>query len=173
MAALIGTLLTAQIVPTDSQDTFPTHVDTYGKGGYRTVETLADRDAISVERRTIGMMVNVISENNALYQLRDGITNGHWVSANFGGSTKRKVSFSNINTVTIPNVNDFMIVNVWETAPSNQSTYNGFGFGSNQFNQSSSSGARKVQEYECLYDLDKQELTIIFQTNKTGCIVLM
>jgi hypothetical protein len=44
----------------------------YGKGGYRTVATTADRDAITVQRRTSGMLVYV--DGDEIYRLGDDLT---------------------------------------------------------------------------------------------------
>jgi len=68
--------------PTDPADSFGTHNDKWGVGGYRIVKTLADRNAIPVNesnllnlddtlasgRRKLGMMVYV-SDDNKLYVL--------------------------------------------------------------------------------------------------------
>ena len=51
--------LGGRIAPTSTLDTYPTHEDKYGKGGYRPVVTVAERDAIPTERRKAGMMVFV------------------------------------------------------------------------------------------------------------------
>ena len=72
--------ITGYISPTSDTDTFATHVDTYGKGGYRSVADLTERDAISTERREIGMLVYVVSENT-MYQLLSDIENINWVIA--------------------------------------------------------------------------------------------
>ena len=48
---LYGTLVADKIVPTDSQDTFPTHDEEYGFGGFRTVLNIPQRDLISMDRR--------------------------------------------------------------------------------------------------------------------------
>lgn len=74
---LYGTLVADKIVPTDSQDTFPTHDEEYGLGGYRSVATIAERDAISADRRKEGMKVFVRDEDLE-YQLKGGIDNTHW-----------------------------------------------------------------------------------------------
>lgn len=65
MAKLIGTNINAQIVPNWPDDTYPTHSDEYGKGGYRAVNTIEERDSISYERRSIGMEVRVLSGEGA------------------------------------------------------------------------------------------------------------
>lgn len=76
--ALQGTIVGAPIVPGDSdQDVFPTHIDWLGKGGWRPVATTAVRDAITAERRSVGMRVYVIEENKT-YKLAGGLTNANW-----------------------------------------------------------------------------------------------
>ena len=86
MTQIPGTNISDKIVPNDTNDTFPTHVDTYGKGGFRSVETIIERNSISSERRKEGMIVNVIDENNKIYQLKDGITNSNWSTISFQSS---------------------------------------------------------------------------------------
>lgn len=43
--------------------TFPTHLDTRGKGGYRIVDSIADRNGINTTLRTIGMLVYVTADS--------------------------------------------------------------------------------------------------------------
>lgn len=71
MSAIQGTNLQAAVVPNDSNDVFATHLAKYGQGGLRTVQTLADRDAITAERREWLMEVNVV-ETNTKYTLSAG-----------------------------------------------------------------------------------------------------
>ncbi|MEO0075013.1 MAG: hypothetical protein ABIK31_02760 [candidate division WOR-3 bacterium] len=83
MSTLIGTNIVEQIVPLTPSDNYPTHLAIYGKGGWRTVNSIAERDAIPSERREEGMVVHVIGNGN--YKLVGGITNAHWVNLfNFG-----------------------------------------------------------------------------------------
>lgn len=70
--------ITGFISPTDNIDTYATHKDIYGKGGYRTVDDLNALNSISTERRQEGMLVYVLDENK-LYQLIGGIDNANWV----------------------------------------------------------------------------------------------
>lgn len=51
---------------TSSQDTYPTHYDFMGKGGHRTVLTLADRLNIATDRKSFGMLVTVTNDPNPL-----------------------------------------------------------------------------------------------------------
>ena len=79
MAQIPGSVpLTGKVAPTDTLDTFATHMDIYGEGGYMTVADLTERDAISTERRKQGMAAYVNSENK-LYVLKNGINNLDWV----------------------------------------------------------------------------------------------
>ena len=64
--------VTALIAPTDSADTYATHSSLYGKGGLRTVDSIAERDAIPAARREISMLVYVI-ETNSFYRLLDDL----------------------------------------------------------------------------------------------------
>lgn len=69
------------IAPIDSEDTYPTHFANYGKGGFYTVSTIAERNAIPADRRTIGMTVVVSSGNvleSSIYTLDAGLSNNDW-----------------------------------------------------------------------------------------------
>lgn len=74
-----GTNVAAPLVPFTAADTYATHYAKYGKGGYRSVSNISERNAIPEARREEGMLAWVISENK-LYQLKKG----YWVAANFG-----------------------------------------------------------------------------------------
>ena len=69
--------ITGYISPTSPKDSYPTHLDIYGKGGYRSVATLEDRDLISEDRRSVGMMCYVASEGKT-FQLVGSIDNDSW-----------------------------------------------------------------------------------------------
>lgn len=74
MAELKGTNVAAGIVPFTSEDKYATHDAQYGKGGFRSVATIAERDAISAERKTEGMIVRVTA-NGLNYEWK----NNAWV----------------------------------------------------------------------------------------------
>ena len=74
MAELKGTNVAAGIVPFTSDDKYATHDAEYGKGGFRSVSTIANRDAIPVERKTEGMIVRVTA-NGLNYEWK----NNAWV----------------------------------------------------------------------------------------------
>lgn len=56
---LKGTNISSPVVPFTDQDTFPTHLAKYGKGGYHCVANIEERDRIPEERRENGMLVYV------------------------------------------------------------------------------------------------------------------
>lgn len=65
MSSIKGTNVMAPVVPFSTTDPYPSHEARYGKGGYRSVETTAERDGIPVLRREAGMLVWVISTQKA------------------------------------------------------------------------------------------------------------
>ena len=92
MANLKGVNIPSTIVPFNTEDTYPTHLAEYGKGGYRSCQTIADRDKIPAARREQGMLVYVVSED-VLYKLE---SNNQWsIYINKGGSAK--VGWKTIN----------------------------------------------------------------------------
>lgn len=65
------------VAPNDALDTYPSHLEEYGKGGFRTVADNTERDAISAERRKAGMIVQVLSPRK-FFQLDSGLSNSDW-----------------------------------------------------------------------------------------------
>lgn len=76
---LQGTNIISMIVPTNHADTYATHDSFYGKGGWREVNTIAERDAIPQERRRQGMVV-FVKETYKAYILKNSIYNGGWTA---------------------------------------------------------------------------------------------
>lgn len=72
-----GVIISGYISPTDTTDTYATHKEELGQGGYRTVDSIMERDSITLERRKVGMLV-YISGTNKLYRLEGGIANTNW-----------------------------------------------------------------------------------------------
>lgn len=64
---LPGTNISACIVPYTSADKYATHDEKYGRGGYRTVASIEERNSIPVGRRALGMLVNVVG--SGIYKL--------------------------------------------------------------------------------------------------------
>lgn len=67
-----GIRLIAPIIPSSPESTIPTHYAEYGKGGWRTVASLGQRDAIPEERRELGMVVYVINEKELFIYTEEG-----------------------------------------------------------------------------------------------------
>jgi len=78
-----GVKLTAPINPNSANDTYPTHIDIYGKGGFMSVTDITARDNITSLRRKIGMLVYVTA-TDVLYQLKGGTDNTNWVTIPLG-----------------------------------------------------------------------------------------
>ena len=79
MSKIKGTNIAAPIVPYSTIDSYPTHYAKYGKGGYMSLATLAERDSIPEERLEEGMLVFVLEDGQSYQYL-----NGEWVSAKVG-----------------------------------------------------------------------------------------
>ena len=73
MTNISGTNVAAGIAPFTTDDTYATHQDIYGKGGYRCVNTIAERDAIPAPRQSVGMLV-FVAEDNTTYKLKADLT---------------------------------------------------------------------------------------------------
>ena len=107
MGAIPGSVpLTGKVAPTDTTDTFATHMDINGEGGYMTVADVTEREAITTERRKQGMAV-FQNDTNELYILQDGVTNADWVLFSGGGGSGGSAlvavcggTFTNNGTVT-------------------------------------------------------------------------
>ena len=74
MSNINGTNLASGITPFTTDDTYATHYEDYGKGGYRTVNTIADKEAISTSRQKVGMLVHVLADD-ITYRLK---SDGTW-----------------------------------------------------------------------------------------------
>ncbi len=71
MSKLFGTIINDTIYPASTEERFATHDALYGKGGYRSVNNIAERDAIPRERLVIGCEVRVMEEENSpVYYLK-------------------------------------------------------------------------------------------------------
>jgi len=72
------------IAPNDSADTYATHDEQYGRGGFRSVATTTERNAIPADRRKLGMEVKVLADGKK-YELVGGIENSNWQEVVTGG----------------------------------------------------------------------------------------
>jgi len=86
MTRIPGTNVASGIVPFTTEDEFPTHYSEYGKGGWREVATIAERDSITSARRKLGMAVYV-QETDKVYILKRGTSNEYWVPMDTSGGS--------------------------------------------------------------------------------------
>lgn len=116
MAEIKGTNVASKIVPYTDSDEYATHDEEYGRGGYRTVDSVSEMNAIPAARRKEGMLVYV--KNDRYYRLNSSNT---FVDAGLGGSsggssnikiltTSGLFSTSRNKSVTL-NSNDAAIIN--------------------------------------------------------------
>lgn len=85
MAELVGIGISGMITPGgNDENTYATHSDQFGKGGYRAVQTIEERDDISYERRSLGMEVRVLDSGIVYYlesfegSSKKGVTSQVW-----------------------------------------------------------------------------------------------
>lgn len=88
-----GIKINSSIVPNSSLDTYPTHLEEYGQGGYRSVDTLEDLIAIPDQRKKEGMVVYVKSEDKE-YRLINNDNVLMFEDANTGLKEELKNEFS-------------------------------------------------------------------------------
>lgn len=84
MSQIPGTNVIAPVVPFDTTDAHPSHEARYGRGGYRSVASTQDRDAISAARRESGMLV-FVEADGTIYQLSGDLTT--WTQLSIAGPT--------------------------------------------------------------------------------------
>lgn len=87
MAKIPGVNVIAPVVPFDTADVHPSHDARYGRGGYRTVATLAERDAIPAPRREAGMLVFVAADVST-WRLAADLTAWEPFTADGGGAVE-------------------------------------------------------------------------------------
>ena len=73
-------------------DLYPTHLDSLGQGGFMSLQSIANRNAILIRQRKLGMMVYV-QANDSLYKLTSAdLSNTGWVA--MGLLTQQKLNDS-------------------------------------------------------------------------------
>lgn len=77
--------VTGKFAPSDTTDTYPTHDESYGYGGYRAVADAAARTAIPAARRKAGMLVRQI-DTGAFWMLVGGILDANWTLLPMSGT---------------------------------------------------------------------------------------
>lgn len=109
MTELKGTNVAAPVVPFTSDDKYATHDAAYGKGGFRSVATIAERDAIPADRKTEGMVVRVqvekkhyVWESNAWAEWlpKGNVTVDTALNVNSNNAVSNKAVTTGINTLT-------------------------------------------------------------------------
>lgn len=80
-----GVVVGANLTPTDQRDTFPTHLDIYGRGGYKAVQSIAERDAIPDDRLSIGCEVRVTDAAGSTVYYLKSISPKIWEEVKGGG----------------------------------------------------------------------------------------
>jgi hypothetical protein len=123
MALIPGTNIASRIVPFDTADTYATHDESYGRGGFRSVANITERNAIPSSRRKEGMLVFVVADD-ITYQLYGGTTDSDWrVYATGGGGSSLYGTVEchpdiNIYTISHPTIPASAIVNATVKVPS-------------------------------------------------------
>ena len=109
MEELKGTNVAAPVVPFTSEDKYATHDARYGKGGFRSVATIAERDAIPADRKTEGMVVRVqadkkhyVWESNAWAEWlpKGNVTVDTALNVNSNNAVSNKATTTGINAAT-------------------------------------------------------------------------
>jgi hypothetical protein len=96
MSNNIGTLVTSPIRPHGIQDTFPSAHANELLGGHHQVTLLVERNAISLERRLIGMTCYV-QEAAVTYQLIGGLLDTNWEVFNTGSGGSVQIPYKYID----------------------------------------------------------------------------
>lgn len=84
-----GINLGAPILPATTEDIFPTHDASYGKGGYRAVTNINARNLIPYARREVGMIVRTTDTNiNWILKVNtEDLAQAVWVEETLDGGT--------------------------------------------------------------------------------------
>ncbi len=84
MSQVLGTIIAAEITSGDTVNTWSLGNLNFFQGGHKTAATIADRDAITTERRLEGMSCWVIATSQ-MFRLIGGIDNSNWALDSSGG----------------------------------------------------------------------------------------
>lgn len=90
MSDLQGTNVGAPIRPFNSKDTYPVAHQNEIRGGWHSVDSITQRNAIPQDRRQ-ELMVVAVKANGLAYQLQGGTDNIHWQE--YGTLTERQLYF--------------------------------------------------------------------------------
>ena len=107
MSAIPGTVINSRIVPTDTLDNYATHDAQFGRDGWRSVSSIAERDAIFSARRVEGMAVWVQGVS-ATYQLVGGLNNSNWTLLSWGGGSSWLPTEGTGMSITAPDTSSYL-----------------------------------------------------------------
>ena len=107
MPDIQGINIAAPVVPYTTDDIYATHHAVYGKGGFRSVASLVDRNSIAKDRLEVGMIVNVLNQpvagKTSWYELisisTGAITNINWKEILFSGQATSSFVVSKVSSV--------------------------------------------------------------------------
>lgn len=111
MAEIKGTNVASKIVPYTDSDEYATHDEKYGVGGYRTVDSVSEMNAIPAARRKEGMLVYV--KNDRYYRLNSSNT---FVDAEIGSSGGGDIYIVNTDNLNFELISDGKTVTYNELA---------------------------------------------------------
>ena len=107
MSDLKGTNIASPVVPFTSDDTYATHLAKYGKGGFRSVQNIEERDNIPEARLENGMLVYVIDDPDRIntYQYE----NGEWLRSKIGSGINKVESIEERDEI-LPESGDLVFI---------------------------------------------------------------
>ena len=103
-----GTLLSSKISPGDTDATFPTHEDVYGKGGFMCVSNTSELASIPIDRQKLGMVVYVNS--TGLYYALSGTSSPLTTYQMFSEKVWKAQSSFTLGYDGVPQVSNSFIV---------------------------------------------------------------
>ena len=92
MSNIKGTNVASPIVPFTTDDTYATHEAKYGKGGFRTVQTIAERNSIPEARLEEGMLVYVVEDPDNIHTYQ--YINSEWTKSKMGSGVEKVESIT-------------------------------------------------------------------------------
>ena len=101
MSILTGTNIIAPVIPGATGDSFATHIDIYGQGGYLAVSGINERDYINIDRRSPGMIVYTRNDGK-FWSLKTGLSS--WIELPLNGFYPRIVSQNILYTIDDQNL---------------------------------------------------------------------
>jgi len=106
--------LTGYVAPKDTLDIYAITDEIFNRGGYRSVADTTERDAITADRRKLGMLVYCFNDNT-FYTLKTGLDNTDWEIANLGGSEPSLIVQNDNSTdfLSLPNGSQSVVVLNW------------------------------------------------------------